>query len=148
MLTREAAVDLVREAVLEARSSMELVMEAEAGPGTTEMEWDLAEAGVATRSLTEEEILDRIMLPVVNEGFAVLDEKMAARPSDIDVSFVYGSGFPRHVGGPMYWADGYGLDNVLEKIKWYQSQHGGKHWEPSPLLERMVADKATLAELN
>ena len=53
MLTREAAVDLVREAVLEARSSMELVMEAEAGPGTTEMEWDLAEAGVAGASRLE-----------------------------------------------------------------------------------------------
>ena len=53
MLTREAAVDLVREAVLEARSSMELVMEAEAGPGTTEMEWDLAEAGVAGPSRLE-----------------------------------------------------------------------------------------------
>ena len=72
--------------------------------------------GVATRSLTKEEIVDLLYLPVVNEGFKCLEEGMARRPSEIDVCAVFGYNWPRYHGGPMQWATAIGLDKGLAKL--------------------------------
>jgi 3-hydroxyacyl-CoA dehydrogenase len=69
----------------------------------------------------------------------VLDEGFATRASDIDVVYVNGFGFPRHRGGPMFYADTVGLPTVLSRVKEYRARFGD-YWEPAPLLERLVAD--------
>ena len=97
-------------------------------------------------------MLDRCLLPLVNEGFKCLEEGIAQRESDIDIIFLYGYGFPRKLGGPMHWArhgrQG-GLPRVLADIKRYGAAHpNGKHWVPSVLLvsevEKAAAAKAKL----
>eukprot|EP00928_Gymnodinium_smaydae_P030371 TRINITY_DN22617_c0_g1_i1.p1 TRINITY_DN22617_c0_g1~~TRINITY_DN22617_c0_g1_i1.p1 ORF type:complete len:396 (-),score=94.19 TRINITY_DN22617_c0_g1_i1:188-1375(-) len=74
-------------------------------------------AGVQPRSLTEEQIVDALYLPVVNEGFKCLEEGMASRPSDIDVCCVFGYNWPRYRGGPMQWASAVGLATVQERLE-------------------------------
>ena len=86
---------------------------------------------------------DRCLLPLVNEGFKCLEEGIAQRESDIDVTYLYGYGFPRYRGGPLFWArhgrPG-GLPKVVEDMRKYAAQQAalGKgtvsHWEPSALL--------------
>jgi len=88
--------------------------------------------GATPQSLSEEEIVDKLYLPVVNEGFKSLEEGMAIRPSDIDICCVFGYNWPRYRGGPMQWATAVGLPTVLEKI-----QKLGM--EPSALLKECVA---------
>mmetsp|Transcript_57760 Transcript_57760/g.150512 ORF Transcript_57760/g.150512 Transcript_57760/m.150512 type:complete len:540 (-) Transcript_57760:49-1668(-) len=73
--------------------------------------------GEAPKNLSEEEIVDKLYLPVVNEGFKCLEEGMASRPSDIDVCCVFGYNWPRYRGGPMQWATAVGLPKVLEKLE-------------------------------
>jgi len=94
--------------------------------------------GIARRDISEKEVLDRCLLPLVNEGFKCLEEGIAQRESDIDIVFLYGYGFPRRLGGPMYWArhgrEG-GLAQVAADLAHYGAAHpNGKHWEPSKLL--------------
>jgi 3-hydroxyacyl-CoA dehydrogenase len=86
-----------------------------------------------------EEIVWRVLGAMVNEGARILDEKVAQRASDIDVTYVAGYGFPRHQGGPMFWAQAQGLDKVLAKIREYYA-NVGPEWKPSALLERLVAE--------
>jgi 3-hydroxyacyl-CoA dehydrogenase len=69
----------------------------------------------------------------------VLEDGFATRASDIDIIYVYGFGFPRHRGGPMFYADTIGLDQVLTRVKEYRARFGD-YWEPAPLLERLVAE--------
>merc|ERR1719506_2962458 len=90
--------------------------------------------GVQPRSLSNEEIIDKVYLPVVNEGFKCLEEGMASRPSDIDVCCVFGYNWPRYHGGPMQWASAVGLPEVLEKLK-------AMDIKPSALLEECVANQ-------
>ncbi len=104
--------------------------------------------GIEQRDVSDEEILDRCLLPMVNEGAKILDEHIALRPSDIDVVWINGYGWPRYRGGPMYWADHLGLDVVLDKIRSYGARLDGDHWEPAPLLERLVANNETFASLD
>lgn len=99
--------------------------------------------GVEQREVSNEEILERCLLPMVNEGAKILDEGIAIRPSDIDVIWVNGYGWPVYTGGPMFWADTIGLDNVVAKIRGYGERLGGDHWELSPLLERLAAEGTT-----
>src|SRR5580698_7466308 len=75
---------------------------------------------------------------LANEGANVLDEHIAIRPGDIDVIYAYGFGYPRHRGGPMAYADSLGLPHVLAKVNEYRARLGD-HWQPAPLLERLVA---------
>src|SRR4051794_34049002 len=95
--------------------------------------------GLVRRPVSDEEIIARITTALANEGARVLEEKFATRPGDIDVIYVYGFGFPRHRGGPMFYAETIGLDTVLTRLKEYRGRFGD-YWEPAPLLERLVAE--------
>lgn len=97
-----------------------------------------AKRGIARSPVADEEIVSRIMTALANEGANVLDEGIAVRPGDIDVIYVYGFGFPRHRGGPMFYADTVGLKNVLEKVEEYR-QRFGDYWKPAPLLQKLAA---------
>jgi 3-hydroxyacyl-CoA dehydrogenase len=100
------------------------------------------DAGVTQRSFTDQEILERALYPVINEGAKVLEEKVALRASDIDVALVNGYGWPVYTGGPMFWADLVGLDKVVAQLK-----SRGKGYEPAPLLETAAAEGKKLSQL-
>jgi len=101
-----------------------------------------AERGVTRRAMTEEEIVARITTALANEGANILDEGFALRPGDIDVIYVHGFGFPRHRGGPMYYADTVGLKTVLDRVQSYRAEFGD-YWRPAPLIERLAASGGT-----
>ena len=90
--------------------------------------------GVEQLAITDEEILDRCILPMINEGAKILDEGIALRASDIDVCYVYGYGWPIYRGGPMHYANSLGLDVVLAKLRHYHKVTGDDFWEPSQML--------------
>jgi 3-hydroxyacyl-CoA dehydrogenase len=96
------------------------------------------EMGITRRHLDDEEILQRLLYPMVNEGAKILDEKIAIRPSDIDVIWVYGYGWPVYRGGPMFWADQIGLKAVRERMLQFQKTTNDAFWTPSPLLTRLA----------
>ena len=98
-----------------------------------------AKRGITRRTVTDEEIIARIMTALANEGARVLEEGYATRASDIDAVYCYGFGFPRHVGGPMFYADAVGLPTVLARVKQYRDTFGD-YWKPAPLLEKLAAE--------
>jgi len=100
---------------------------------------EAARRGVIRRGVTDEEIIARIMTALANEGARVLEEGYAIRASDIDVVYVNGFGFPRHRGGPMFYADTVGLPTVAARVKEYRRQFGD-YWQLSPLLERLASE--------
>jgi len=104
-------------------------------------------AGIKPRSFTVEEIQNRYLAAMVNEACNVLAEGIALRPLDIDVTLLYGYGFPRWRGGPMKWADMQGLDVILRRIKDYATEDA-LFWRASPLLEHLVAEGRTFDDLN
>ncbi|HUP21341.1 MAG TPA: 3-hydroxyacyl-CoA dehydrogenase NAD-binding domain-containing protein [Thermoanaerobaculia bacterium] len=97
------------------------------------------EQGVARHAVSDQEILERCLYPMVNEGAKILDEKIAIRASDIDVVWVNGYGWPVYRGGPMFWADEQGLASVADRVREYSDRLGGDHWRPSPLLLSLAA---------
>ncbi len=110
------------------------------------IEREAADLGVEQREIGSEEIVDRLLFALVNEGMNILDEGIAQRPGDIDVVYVYGYGFPAWRGGPMHYADAVGLAHVLERVREFERRFGSENWTPAPLLERLVDDGITLAE--
>jgi len=98
-----------------------------------------SEARIVRRQIGNDEIVDRTMLALVNEGARILEEGIAQRASDIDVIYVYGYGFPAWRGGPMWWADSRGLDKVLARIREFEDMDR-VHWKPAPLLERLARE--------
>ncbi len=100
--------------------------------------------GVAQRELSDQEVLERCLYPMINEGAKILEEKIAIRGSDIDVVWVNGYGWPLYRGGPMHWADSVGLNEIVEKIRSYSASLGGAHWELSPLLARLATENGKL----
>src|SRR5690606_16025004 len=104
------------------------------------------ELGIEQREHSDEEILERCLYPLLYEGIRILDEGIALRASDIDVVWTSGYGFPRYRGGPMFYADTIGLPTLLEGMRKYRELFGPMHWEPSPLLVRLVDEGKTLAE--
>jgi len=96
--------------------------------------------GITRREISKEEILQRCIYPMINEGAKILEEGISQRPSDIDVVWVNGYGWPVYRGGPMFYADTIGLDKVLAKLKEFQEQDNDDFWQPSPLIERLVAE--------
>ncbi len=103
------------------------------------------EAGVPQRSIGVQEIVDRCVLALVNEGARILEEGYALRAGDIDIVYLYGYGFPSYRGGPMWYADTVGLKNVLERIRTFEERHG-YWWRPAPLLSELAAAGKTFAE--
>jgi 3-hydroxyacyl-CoA dehydrogenase len=94
--------------------------------------------GITRRPISDEEILQRLLYPMVNEGAKILDEKIAIRASDIDVIWVYGYGWPVYRGGPMFWADAIGLRALRDRMLQFQQQTGDAFWAPAPLLGRLA----------
>jgi 3-hydroxyacyl-CoA dehydrogenase len=99
-----------------------------------------AKAGITQREIPDEEILERCILPMINEGARILEEGIAIRASDIDVVYVYGYGWPVYRGGPMHYANSLGLDKVVEKLRAYQRSSGNDFWQPCEYLVDL-ADK-------
>ncbi|PIK43173.1 putative peroxisomal bifunctional enzyme-like [Apostichopus japonicus] len=93
-------------------------------------------AGFKRRRISPQEILERCLYSLINEGFKTLEENIASRQEDIDMIWLYGYGWPRHTGGPMYYAKNFvGLDKIYERLLYYQALNPDvKHWEPSNLL--------------
>jgi 3-hydroxyacyl-CoA dehydrogenase len=99
-----------------------------------------AKQGIPQRSVSEEEIFERCLYPMVNEGAKILAEGIALRSSDIDMVWVKGYGWPDYRGGPMYWAELVGLDKILQRLRELQQVHGDD-FEPAPLLTKLVAER-------
>ena len=104
-------------------------------------------AGITPRTFTDEEIMRRYLAAMINEGANVVHQRIALRPLDVDVTFLYGYGFPRHRGGPMQYADSVGLPKVLADIREFARQDP-EFWQPSPLLVELVERGADFASLN
>ena len=106
-----------------------------------------ADLGLETKEFTDEEILKRCIYPLINIGANILEDGMALRPSDIDTVYLNGYGFPAYTGGPMWYADQVGLENIVKDLETFHAELGD-FWEPSPLLRRLVAEGKTLASLE
>lgn len=105
------------------------------------------QSGVARRSIAPEEIVERTVYALINDGARILEEGIAIRAGDIDIVYVYGYGFPAARGGPMWYADTVGLPKVLERIQLFERDHG-KLWSPAPLLARLAAEGKTFAQFD
>jgi 3-hydroxyacyl-CoA dehydrogenase len=106
-----------------------------------------ARMGITRRPIGEEEILERCLYGMVNEGARLLEHGIALRPSDIDIVYLTGYGFPAAQGGPMAMADRIGLPKVLAAIRRLHAEHGF-WWQPAPLLEQLVAEGRSFADLQ
>lgn len=117
-------------------------------PEVTKLIAQLAvERGIVQRPITDAEIEERCVLQLIKVGADILAEGVAYRPADIDVVWLAGYGFPRHLGGPMFYADALGLPHVAARIRHYHAVVGG-YWEPSPLLEELAESGSSFAELG
>jgi 3-hydroxyacyl-CoA dehydrogenase len=105
------------------------------------------EAGIPQRKISQEEIVNRCILALVNEGARILEEGIALRAVDIDIIYLNGYGFPAYRGGPMWYADTVGLKRVYDRISEFHQQHG-ELWEPAPLLKRLAQDGRTFSEFQ
>ena len=94
--------------------------------------------GVPQLAVTPEEVIERLLFSMVNEGALILAEGIATRPSDIDVVFVHGYGMPRYRGGPMQYADEVGLKTVVAGMEKYRKRYGSLYWTPAPLLKELA----------
>ncbi len=106
-----------------------------------------AEAGISQRQIQAEEIVDRCIYALVNEGARILEEGYALRAGDIDIIYLNGYGFPAYRGGPMWYADTVGLKKVYERISEFQNVHG-ELWEPASLLKQLATEGKTFAEFD
>ena len=104
-----------------------------------------AQAGIQRRSVSDEEIIERTLYALVNEGARILEEKIALRPVDIDIIYLTGYGFPAYRGGPMFYADTIGLPEVYRRILEFETQHG-ELWEPAPLLKKLANEEKTFMQ--
>lgn len=105
------------------------------------------EAGIPQRKITPEEIMERTLYALINEGAKILEEGIALRAMDIDLVYIHGYGFPAHRGGPMWFADTVGLQRIYERTCDFQREHGAL-WAPAPLLRRLAEDGQTFAEFD
>lgn len=102
------------------------------------------ELGITRVNLDDEEILKRCLYSMINEAARVLEEKIAIRSCDIDIVYLNGYGFPETTGGPLFWADQQGLDNILSDIHRFHEKYGDS-WKPAPLLEKLVSEGKNFA---
>jgi 3-hydroxyacyl-CoA dehydrogenase len=103
---------------------------------------------IPQRAHSADEIVERCLYPLINEGFRILEEGVALRASDVDVVWCAGYGFPRYRGGPLFHADTIGLKAVHDGILRYRDIFGSMHWQPAPLLARLANEGRTLASWN
>lgn len=101
--------------------------------------------GFERRGIGQEEILERCLLALVNEGAKILEEGIAASSADIDTVYLNGYGFPADKGGPMSWADGQGLEVIRERLEYLAGRHG-LHWQPAALIQRLAAEGRGFAD--
>ncbi|MGD0435663.1 MAG: 3-hydroxyacyl-CoA dehydrogenase NAD-binding domain-containing protein [Bryobacteraceae bacterium] len=105
------------------------------------------DAGFTPRSISSDEIVDRIIYSLVNEGARILEEGYALRAVDIDIIYLNGYGFPAYRGGPMWYADAVGLKKVYQRVLDFEKQHG-KLWTPAPLLKQLAEEGRTFADFD
>ncbi|MGY4531445.1 3-hydroxyacyl-CoA dehydrogenase [Pseudomonas sp. TE3786] len=103
--------------------------------------------GFKRRSIGQEEILERCLLALVNEGAKILEENIAANSHDVDLVYLNGYGFPKEKDGPMSWADSQGVDDILARLRTLQS-HLGNHWQPAALIEQLAASGKRFADVK
>ncbi|HXP85770.1 MAG TPA: 3-hydroxyacyl-CoA dehydrogenase NAD-binding domain-containing protein [Bryobacteraceae bacterium] len=106
-----------------------------------------AEAGIKQREISTEEIVERCVYALINEGARVLEEGRAARAVDIDIVYLTGYGFPAWRGGPMFHAGLVGLERIYQRLCEFEKEHG-ERWKPAPLLARLAAEKKTFADFD
>jgi 3-hydroxyacyl-CoA dehydrogenase len=107
-----------------------------------------ARLGVRRRPIERTEIIERLIYPMINEGARILDEKIAARPGDIDVIWIYGYGWPVWRGGPMFYADRVGLPRIGDRLQEIATRSNDKRLEPAPLLSRLASENRGFASLG
>jgi 3-hydroxyacyl-CoA dehydrogenase len=107
----------------------------------------VTEAGIPQRTVSAEEIVDRCVYALVNEGARILEEGYALRAVDIDIIYIYGYGFPAYRGGPMWYADTLGLEKVYARICQFHQQFGSL-WEPAPLLKQLAAQAKSFSDFR
>jgi 3-hydroxyacyl-CoA dehydrogenase len=105
-----------------------------------------AELQVPQSRHSEEEIVERCLYAMINDGFKILDEGIVLRASDIDVVWASGYGFPRYRGGPIHYAETIGLKTVLAGIEKYRHRFGPMHWEPARLLADLAGRGFSIAD--
>jgi len=105
------------------------------------------EKGITRRQIPDQEILERCIYPMINEGAKILEEGIAQRPSDIDVVWIYGYGWPRYRGGPMFYADTVSVPEVLDILEKYEGKHGDA-FKPADLLYRIAEDGSYFGDMN
>ena len=100
-----------------------------------------AALGITPRKVSDEEIVQRLVFALVNEGARILEDGIASKASDIDMVYITGYGFPVYRGGPMHYADQFGLFNVLQAMQRFarNPMDDAEFWKPAPLLSRLVA---------
>jgi len=103
---------------------------------------------ISRRPIGKEEIVERLIFPMINEGARILDEGIARRPGDIDVIYVYGYGWPVWRGGPMFYADQVGLPYIRDQLTRFAAQADNPRLEPAPLLKRLAAEGRGFASLG
>ena len=101
------------------------------------------EKQIKRRSISKEEIIERCLYPMINEGFKILEEGMAIRASDIDIIWINGYGWPVYEGGPMFYGNLIGFEKILEWLKKMEEEYGND-FTPSPYLERVVKEKLNI----
>ncbi|MBI3837982.1 MAG: enoyl-CoA hydratase/isomerase family protein [Planctomycetia bacterium] len=111
------------------------------------IEQTAAKAGIKRRAISTEEILERTLYSLVNEGANILAEGIALRAVDIDMLYILGYGYPAYRGGPMWYADTVGLKKVYAKVCEFEKQHGSL-WAPSPLLKELAESGKTFADFD
>jgi 3-hydroxyacyl-CoA dehydrogenase len=104
-------------------------------------------AGIQRRTISSEEIVERIIYALINEGAKILAEGIAMRAGDIDIIYIYGYGFPAFRGGPMWYADTVGIKMVYERICEFERQHG-REWSPAPLLSNLAETGRTFSDVD
>jgi len=109
---------------------------------------DLAgKAGIKRRKITPQEVVDRTIYSLVNEGAKILEEGIALRAVDIDIIYINGYGFPPYRGGPMWYADTVGVKKVHERVLEFENQHG-ELWKPAGLLKQLAETGKKFADLD
>lgn len=103
--------------------------------------------GFSRRDIGNEEILERCLLALVNEGAKILEENIAANSHDIDLVYLNGYGFPAERGGPMAWADGEGVGAIRQRLL-QLAERLGSHWQPAALIERLAADNKRFSDVQ